>query len=430
MPDSDFIRFLLLEDPNVRTVVIGTILLNLSASVVGSFAFLQKKSLAGDAVAHSILPGICIAFILFQTKSLWILLPGAFITGWLSLYLVDIISKYSKLKQDTAIAVVLSVFFAVGIILLTYIQHSGSGAQSGLDSFLFGKAAALLEKDLITYGIISIVVIGVTTFFFKEFKLISFDATFAGSIGLPVRGLQLILTTLTVISIVTGIQSVGVVLMSAMLITPAVAARYWTDNLKRLLILAVLFNSFAAIIGAYISYRYPSMPTGPWIVLTISIFAFASILFAPKKGVVYGMYRVFKHKTRILKENILKALYHLGEQENRFHDTHALSNLLAKRKLPVWKVYPALYQLKFEGYLQRSPEGWALTTEGIKRGQRIVRLHRLWEMYLSKNLLLASDHVHDDAETIEHILTPELEKRLEESLNFPEVDPHAKKIPR
>jgi manganese/zinc/iron transport system permease protein len=263
MPDSDFIRFLLLEDPNVRTVVIGTILLNLSASVVGSFAFLQKKSLAGDAVAHSILPGICIAFILFQTKSLWILLPGAFITGWLSLYLVDIISKYSKLKQDTAIAVVLSVFFAVGIILLTYIQHSGSGAQSGLDSFLFGKAAALLEKDLITYGIISIVVIGVTTFFFKEFKLISFDATFAGSIGLPVRGLQLILTTLTVISIVTGIQSVGVVLMSAMLITPAVAARYWTDNLKRLLILAVLFNSFAAIIGVCVLYRHPPTPTSP-----------------------------------------------------------------------------------------------------------------------------------------------------------------------
>ncbi len=427
---NELIRFLLLEDPNVRTVVIGTILLNLSASVVGSFAFLQKKSLAGDAVAHSILPGICMAFILFQTKSLWILLPGAFITGWLSLYLVDLISRHSKLKQDTAIAVVLSVFFAVGIILLTHIQHSGSGAQSGLDSFLFGKAAALLEKDLITYGIISIVVIGVAAFFFKEFKLISFDTTFAGSIGLPVRGLQLILTTLTVISIVTGIQSVGVVLMSAMLITPAVAARYWTDNLKRLLVLAVVFNSFAAIIGAYISYKYPSMPTGPWIVITISLFAFASILFAPKKGVVYGMYRVLKHQSLILKENILKALYHLGEQENRFKDTHALSNLLAKRKLPVWKVYPALYQLKFEGYLQRSPEGWSLTTEGIKRGQRIVRLHRLWEMYLSKNLLLASDHVHDDAETIEHILTPELEKRLEESLNFPEVDPHEKRIPR
>lgn len=427
---NDLIRFLLLEDPNVRTVVFGTILLNLSASVVGSFAFLQKKSLSGDAVAHSILPGICMAFIAFQTKSLWVLLPGAFVTGWLSLYLVDIISRYSKLKQDTAIAVVLSVFFAIGIILLTYIQHSGSGAQSGLDSFLFGKAAALLEKDLLSYGIISVLVIGTTVFFFKEFMLISFDATYAGSIGVPVRGLQLVLTTLTVIAIVTGIQSVGVVLMSAMLITPAVAARYWTDNLKRLLTLAVLFNTLAAIIGAYISYRYPSMPTGPWIVLVISLFAFASILFAPKKGVVYSMYRVFKHKSLILKENILKALYQLGEQDNRFRDTRALNKLLAKRNLPLWQVYPALYRLMFEGYLQHSSKGWALTSEGMERGKRIVRLHRLWEMYLSKNLLLASDHVHDDAETIEHILTPELEKRLEESLNFPEVDPHSSKIPR
>ncbi len=427
---NELIRFLLLEDPNVRTVVIGTILLNLSASVVGSFAFLQKKSLSGDAVAHSILPGICMAFIAFQTKSLWVLLPGAFITGWLSLYLVDLISHHSKLKQDTAIAVVLSVFFAIGIILLTYIQHTGSGAQSGLDSFLFGKAAALLEEDLITYGIISIVVIAVTAFFLKEFTLISFDTAYAASIGVPVRKLQLVLTTLTVIAIVTGIQSVGVVLMSAMLITPAVAARYWTDNLKRLLLLAVLFNSLAALAGAYISYRYPSMPTGPWIVLIISIFAFVSILFAPKKGIIYSMYRTFKHKSLILKENILKALYQLGEQENRFHDTHSLNNLLAKRRLPLWQVYPTLYRLRFEGYLEHSTAGWALTPEGIERGKRIVRLHRLWEMYLSKNLLLASDHVHDDAETIEHILTPELEARLEKSLNFPQEDPHASKIPR
>lgn len=427
---NELIRFLLLEDPNVRTVVFGTILLNLSASVVGCFAFLQKKSLSGDAVAHSILPGICMAFILFQTKSLWVLLPGAFITGWISLYIVELISRHSKLKQDTAIAVVLSVFFAVGIILLTHIQHSGSGAQSGLDSFLFGKAAALLEKDLITYGIISILVIGTTTFFFKEFMLISFDAVYAGSIGLPVKGLQLILTTLTVIAIVTGIQSVGVVLMSAMLITPAVAARYWTDNLKRLLFLAVVFNTFAAIVGAFISFKYPSMPTGPWIVMVISICAFLSILFAPKKGVVYGMYRVVKHKSLILKENILKALYQLGEKDNRFQETHALNNLIAKRNLPLWQVYPALYRLQFEGYLEHSSEGWALTNEGMERGKRIVRLHRLWEMYLSKNLLLPSDHVHDDAETIEHILTPELEARLEESLNFPDVDPHESKIPR
>lgn len=426
----DLIRFLLLEDPNVRTVVFGTILLNLSASVVGTFAFLQKRSLSGDAVAHSILPGICIAFIAFQSKSLWVLLPGAFITGWLSLYLVDLIAHHSKLKQDTAIAVVLSVFFAIGIILLTFIQHSGNGAQSGLDSFLFGKAAALLEKDLLSYGIISVLVIGLTAFFLKEFMLISFDAVYAKSIGIPVRILQLLLTTLTVIAIVTGIQSVGVVLMSAMLITPAVAARYWTDNLKRLLFLAVIFNTIAAIVGAYISYRYPSMPTGPWIVLVISLIAFGSILFAPKKGITYKTVRIFRHKLLILKENILKALYHLGEKDERFQDIFAMRRLLAKRRIPLYQVYPALWMLQSEGYLRADAKGWALTPEGEKRAQRIVRLHRLWEMYLSTHLLLASDHVHDDAETIEHILTPEIEAKLEEHLNFPTEDPHAKKIPR
>ena len=235
-----FIDFISLNDPNVLFVVVGMILLGISSATIGTFAFLQKRALTGDAIAHSVLPGVCLAFILFDTRNLWVLLGGAFVTGWLSIVCVDIITKHSKLKADTAIGLVLSVFFGVGILLLTFIQQSGNAAQSGLNNFLFGKAAAMHPDDIKTMGIVSLLIIIIVLTFFKEFKLLSFDPAYAKSTGLPVTVLQLLLTTLTVLAVAAGIQAVGVVLMAAMLITPAAAAKYWTNNLRKMIFLSML----------------------------------------------------------------------------------------------------------------------------------------------------------------------------------------------
>ncbi|HAA23628.1 MAG TPA: zinc ABC transporter permease, partial [Cytophagales bacterium] len=204
-----FVEFFSLRDPNIRYVVLGTILLTASSAVVGTFTFLQKKSLVGDAVAHAVLPGVCLAFLLAESKNPLLLIVGAFVTGWLSLVVIDTITRNSKIKEDTAIGLVLSVFFGVGILLLTNIQHSGNAAQSGLDSFLFGKAAALLPNDVRAFGILAVLLLAVVGLLYKEFKILAFDKNYAAILGLPVRALELTLTTLTVLAVVVGIQAVG-----------------------------------------------------------------------------------------------------------------------------------------------------------------------------------------------------------------------------
>lgn len=284
---EDLFSFFSFQDPNIRYVVGGSVLLAVSSALVGCFTFLKKKALVGDAVAHAVLPGVCLSFILSGTKNPIYLIIGAFITGWLSLILIDVISRKSKIKEDTAIGLILSVFFGVGILLLTMIQHSGNAAQTGLNSFLFGKAAALIGFDLVVFSLISFFLLFCVLFLYKEFTLISFDEHFAQSIGFPVKRLELALTTLTVLAVVTGIQAVGVVLMAAMLITPAAAARFWTDKLKVMLLLAAIFGALSGVSGAYISYVMPAMPTGPWIVMVISIIAISSFMLAPHRGILY-----------------------------------------------------------------------------------------------------------------------------------------------
>ncbi|WP_162426210.1 metal ABC transporter permease [Pontibacter pudoricolor] len=426
---KEFFEFFSFADANIRYVTIGSVLLASSSAVVGCFTLLRKRALVGDAVAHAVLPGVCLAFIVSGTKNPLILLSGAFVTGWLSLVLIDYITSRSRIKEDTAIGLVLSVFFGIGILLLTSIQHSGNAAQSGLDKFLFGKAASLVGEDLIVFGAVAVLLLITTIVFYKELKLLCFDETFAKSIGFPVRSLELLLTTLTVFAVVVGIQAVGVVLMAAMLITPAAAARFWTERLGVMLVLAAVIGAFSGISGAFVSYTAPAMPTGPWIVLIVSMVAILSFAFAPKRGWVARMLRRRRNKIQILEENLLKLFYQLGEQHEDYFSNRTLDNILTRRNIPKRQALAGLAKLKRQGYIKRHPDGWALTREGEIRGKRVVRLHRLWELYLTQYLQLASDHVHEDAETIEHIITPELEQKLMEELNYPALDPHHTKIP-
>jgi len=426
---DDLTTFFSFRDPNIRYVVGGSVLLAVSSALVGCFTFLKKKALVGDAVAHAVLPGVCLSFIISGTKDPIYLIIGSFITGWLSLILIDLITRKSKIKEDTAIGLTLSVFFGVGILLLTMIQHSGNAEQTGLDSFLFGKAAALVGYDLMVFSVISFFLLFCVLFLNKEFALISFDENFAQSIGFPVKRLELALTTLTVLAVVTGIQAVGVVLMAAMLITPAAAARFWTDKLQIMLLLAALFGAFSGVSGAYISYIMPAMPTGPWIVMVISVIAISSFMLAPNKGILYRLFIQAKIRRRILYENILKLFYQLGEQDMNFYHKRTTQEIIEKRSFKASSLKNGLRILKLQGFLNREDGKWFLTKDGENKGRRIVRLHRLWEVYLTKYLRIAPDHVHEDADNIEHILTPELEKRLEKLLDFPANDPHESAIP-
>lgn len=427
---ENLINFLSFSDPNVRYVVLGTILLSSSAAMVGSFILLQKKALVGDAVAHSVLPGICAAFLFSGTKSIPLMLLGAFTTGWLALVAIDYLVAHSKIKKDTAIGLVLSVFFGTGIVMMTYIQQSGNAAQSGLDTFIFGKAAALIGSDLLVFSVLAMVILIIVSLFFKTFALIAFDRAFAQALGYPVRRLDLLLTSLTVLAVVTGITAVGVVLMAAMLITPPAAARYWTDNIRRMVAIAVAIGAFAGLAGAYISFVAPAMPTGPWMVVVSSVIAFFSFFFAPQRGIVPKLYRQRRNQRVIIEENVLKVFYHLGEQEGNFKNPHAIGTLVGRRNLGIANLRAALRRLRIKGWVTVRRGQWGLTDEGFRKAAKVVRLHRLWELYLTQYMAIAADHVHDDAETIEHILTPELERELEHQLGYPEKDPHDTEIPK
>ena len=424
------IEFFSFKYPNIKYVVFGTILLSISSAVVGCFTFIKKKSLVGDVISHAVLPGICISFMVSGSKDPFLLIIGAFISGWVSILVMDAIIQNTKIKEDAATGLSLSVFFGVGILLMTYIQHSGNASQSGLDTFLFGKAAALIGKDLLAFSIIAIIVLLTVFFFYKEFKLISFDPQFARVIGLPIKRLEMILTSITVLAVVTGIQAVGVVLMAAMLITPAAAARFWTNRLSYMILLASIFGAFSGISGAFISYSAPSMPTGPWMVMVLSIIALISFFFAPGKGIVIRQWRRFSIRRQLLEENLLKAFYRIGENSGDHFSQVAVDDIQLVRNFSPAQLAKGLRKLRINGYVERNNGTWFLTNEGFEKGKRITRLHRLWELYLTKYLRIAPDHVHEDADTIEHVITPELEARLERLLEYPTEDPHLSEIPK
>jgi manganese/zinc/iron transport system permease protein len=426
---ESFLDFFALSDPNVRFVLSGAILLTACSAIIGCFTLLRKRALIGDAIAHSVLPGVCLSFILWKEKNPLILMTGAFISGWISVAAMDFITKKSRIKEDAALGLVLSVFFGFGILLLTYIQHSGNAQQTGLDHFLFGKITSLVQEDLIVLIILAITIIVAVIVLFKEFTLISFDEKFAVSIGLPVKLIKTILTSLTVLAVVVGIQAVGVVLMAAMLVTPAAAARFWTDKITTMILLAALIGAISGVAGSYISYVAHDMPTGPWIVLIISFSAILSFVFAPHKGILYRYYQQYKNRKKILEENILKAFFQMGEKEEDYFRIRTIETINFKRNLGYSRLKKGLSSLAADGFVEKKESGWILTAEGKNKGQRITRIHRLWELYLTNYLNIAADHVHEDAETIEHILTPELEKRLEEILDRPSQDPHSSSIP-
>ena len=422
---ADFITF---QDPNVLYVVLGMLLINSSSALIGTFAFLRKRALIGDAVAHALLPGLCLGFILAGEKNIVYLMIGAFASGWLATYAIDLIVNRSKVKQDAAIGIVLSSFFGLGIVLLTYIQKNASVQHAGLDHFLFGQAAAINKSEIFAFTVILALIVLALFLFYKVFVVVAFNKDFAKSVGLPVRFIEFLITSLTVLAIASGIQALGVILMSALIITPGAAARLWTHKLRLILVLAVCFSIFSGVGGAYVSYSNSGMPTGPWVVVILSVFMFGSILIAPQKGMISRYIRSRKNRDKILHENILKAIYQWHEKQ-KLHENLSLklhtADFISVRKFDTNDLISGLKKLIRKDFILKDGETYYLTQSGMKESRRIVRLHRLWEQYLLKRTTIDTDHVHAGAEAIEHIISPELEKELEKELGIkgiPEED--------
>lgn len=360
---------LFFSDYTIQIVSLGSAMLGIVSGVIGSFAVLRKESLLGDVVSHAALPGIALAFLLIQEKNTNILLVGALIAGLLATSLVSAIDKYSRIKFDSALALVLSVFFGTGLVLLTYIQKIPNANQAGLDTFIFGQASTLLKKDLYTVFVVGTIIIFLVILFWKEFKIVSFDPEFADSVGISSRKVSFIISGLIVASIIIGLQTVGVILMSAMLVAPGVAARQWTDKLSVMVVLAALFGAVSGVAGTVISSSIGSMPTGPSIVLVISLIVIISLAFAPNRGLVWKQFRDLHSAKQINEDKVLKNLYQLAVNHEDPHHSHHLS-VIKPNKTKAGKnikhLNRILNALAKEGYAKEEhPDYWFITKKGL-----------------------------------------------------------------
>ncbi len=359
-------------DYTLRTVALGAGTLGIVSGALGSYAVLRKQSLLGDALSHAALPGVALAFILTGSKGQLALMLGAAIAGWIATLFVAQITRHTRIKQDTALGLVLSVFFGFGLMLLTFIQQRADASQAGLDRFLFGQAAALLESDVITMAAVGGLALSLMLIFWKELKLLSFDPDFAVTIGFQVRALDILLTTLLVIAIVVGLQTVGVVLMSAMVVAPAVAARQWTDKLAVMVGAAAFFGAISGVVGAYISSQEENLPTGPAIVICITCIALLSLALAPNRGLVWARVRQWRNARGLRSDAVLADLLALAQQHEEEAHGHSIEVLTAMRP-GQGSVSKTLRHLASEGLAGSNHEGeWSLTSRGLAEAKRLT----------------------------------------------------------
>ncbi|HLV26945.1 MAG TPA: iron chelate uptake ABC transporter family permease subunit [Gemmatimonadales bacterium] len=363
-------------DYTLRVVALGAMALGAVSGALGAFAVLRRQALLGDAISHAALPGIVLAFMLTGTKATLPLLVGAALAGWLGTLFVLTIVRQTRVPEDSALGIVLSVFFGTGLLLLTHVQHMEDASQAGLTTFLFGQAATLLERDVIAITVAGGIAILLLLAGWKEFKLLSFDPIFAASLGYHVRLLDIALVSLLVIAIAIGLQTVGVVLMSALVVAPGAAARQWTNSLGAMVLLSAVFGALSGLVGAIVSAVTPGIPTGPSIVLVATGVVVVSIALAPGRGLVWQAARHARNRRQLRTETVLTDLYALGIQhagQLHGHDARSIEALGPTRGA----VGTALQQLAARGLAEQLPAGgWTLTDGGRAAAKSVLRHRR------------------------------------------------------
>lgn len=351
---------LVFSDYTLRTITLGTAILGAVCGMLGSFAVLRKQSLLGDAISHAALPGIAIAFLITGAKDSNTLLIGALISGLIGTFWIRGIITKTHLKSDTALGLILSLFFGFGMLLLTYIQKQPNANQAGLDKYLFGQAATLVERDVWLMATVTSICLLVMLIFWKEFKILLFDADYTKTLGFNTKTIDVLITSFIVLAIVLGLQTVGVVLMSAMLLAPAAAARQWTNSLAMMVFLAALFGAFSGVVGTAISASENNLSTGPVIVLVASVFVIISFVFSPNRGLLFKKIRFIKNRRDLELHKTLSFMYHIADTHDNISHPHTikiLNNFQGYAK-------STLSKLENKGYVKLKGNMWSLTQLG------------------------------------------------------------------
>ena len=414
------------SDPILRGPTLGCIFMCLAAALVGVVVFLRRQSLLGESLSHAAYPGVVIgiatagAFGIDDTEEFWLtflVMGGAFSSALLGLWVIGFLEERLKVKSDAALCFVLSAFFGIGLTLASQVQFSYTMLFRQAQSYLFGQAATMNDTHIKIYAALALAVIVAICLLYKELQLITFDSLYAKSLGVPVEMVKGAVFILVVLAVVIGIRSVGVVLMSAMLITPAAAARQFSNRLYIIFPLAAFFGMLAGFFGNYLSLSLSSfmansqqvnmtVPTGPMIVMVAAFICLLALLFAPQRGMLTRAFRIASFRFNSLRDNVIKTIW-------RFNHGNAvtLDQIASYQSASPLYLRIILANLCYNGWLRRTEsKAYLLTHEGEMWGAKIIRLHRLWEVYLVDYLGMGAERVHHSAEEMEHILTPELKK--------------------
>lgn len=400
---------------NSRMVFFGTTLLGFSGGLLGTFILLRRRALMGDALAHSTLPGIALAFLLspllgIEGKSLPLLLLGGGISGLLGVQVVKFLARRTRLSEDAAIGAVLSVFFAAGIVLLGVIQVLGRGHEGGLNNFIYGQTVSLTSADVVSFAVLAALFSCVVGFLSKEFGIVCFDDSYAESLGLPVQLIDYLLMALLVLVILLGLQAVGLLLVVAILVVPAAAARFWSVDLKVLTLTGASFGLLGAAAGVLLSAEYADLPAGSVIVLCLGVIFFLSFLLAPQRGLAAAMLFTARNRLQVAEEHLLN----LSPDKIDFSVIVRLGGRVLALLL--------LLRLLRQQIVRYHQGGFELTLRGIERARVIRRNHKLWHAYLRKFSHLPLSHVNYSTDLVEHVLSPEIVAALEAELHTSAVN--------
>jgi manganese/zinc/iron transport system permease protein len=409
---------------NTRIVLIGTSLLGASCGLVGCFAVLRRRSLIGEAVAHAALPGVGLGFLVVQSRSMPALLTGALITGLVGVMIVSLLRSSTRTKEDAAIGIVLGVAPAIGFVLLRWIQsHTSTGSKAGLDSYIFGKTAGMTSQDVYVLAGVSSLCLGVILLLYKEFKAIAFDPGFARAQGWPSLMLDFLLTGLIALTVVVGLPAVGSLLITAMLIIPAISARFWTDRLGHLLLLSSLLGAAVGATGTALSSRFDASPAGPVIVLVGAAAFVVSMLVAPHRGVATRMASEANFRSRLAHQKLLRAIAKIVA-DRPGSDSFAVTEISERQVKRVQRL-DGLVRMGLLVPVDR--ERYRLTQAGRDAAERVVRGYRLWEAFLLSYPELARSYADLDAESVDNLLPAatvrELEARLQREGRWPKAAP-------
>jgi len=419
---------LLFQHYNTRVVVLGAMLLGVAAGMVGCFTLLRRRALVGDALSHATLPGVGLAFLLAPLAGLdggsrLVLLAGAASSGIAGAVAILFIRSLPRLKEDAALGIVLSVFFGAGVALLTVVQQSPTGRAAGLDRYIFGQTASMTADDAwliaATAALTALLIAGN----FRSLTLLCFDEGYASAQGYSIPLLDLLLMFLVVLITMIGLQAVGLILMIAMLVIPAAAARFWTNRLLMMLLISGLIGGVSGFVGALLSAVFADLPSGAVIVLTCGLLFFLSLLLGGERGVLVRSLRRRELAAAIDREHLLRGIWELRESlaERSAGETDrraaSFDELLSLRSWSVGRLRSQIRRASGEGLVWLNSEGAVeLTRRGVMEAERLVHHHRLWELYLITHADVAASRVDREADAIEHVLEPELIARLEQLL--------------